>query len=288
MSILLNEDTRVIIQGATGKQGRYHMSKMLEYNVKVVGGISPGKGGQVVLDVPIYDTIAAAAKDSKIDATMIIVPPGGVLWAAREAIDARIPLVVIITEHVPFHDALIIRREAENAGIRIVGPNTIGVISPGRCKIGVMPGFIYSKGPVGVISRSGTLTHEIASNLTYRGIGQSTCVCIGGDMSKTTNFIDVLKLFEKDDQTETVVMIGEIGGAGEEVAARYIKENGYSKKVVAYIAGATAPAGKKMGHAGAIISGNFGSADSKIKNLEAAGVKVARRMDELLDIVGQR
>ena len=285
MAILIHDDTRVIIQGATGKQGRYHMSKMLEYDVKVVGGISPGKGGQKVLEVPIYDTVAAAAADSRIDAAMIMVPPAGVLSAAKEAIAARIPLVVVITEHVPFHDALLIRRQAEKAEIRVIGPNTIGVISPGRCKIGVMPGFIYSRGHVGIISRSGTLTHEIASNMTYRDIGQSTCVCIGGDMSKTTNFIDVLKLFEKDDQTEKVVMIGEIGGAGEEVAARYIKENGYPKKVVAYIAGATAPAGKKMGHAGAIISEGLGTAASKVQHLEEAGVAVARRMDDILRLV---
>ncbi len=243
MAILIHNDTRVIIQGATGKQGRYHMSKMLEYGVRVVGGISPGKGGQRVLSVPIYNTVAAAGTDSRIDASMIMVPSAGVLSAAEEAIDARVPLIVVITEHVPFHDALIVRRRAELAGVRVIGPNTIGVISPGRCKIGVMPGFIYSPGHVGIISRSGTLTHEFASNLTYREIGQSTCVCIGGDMSKTTNFIDVLKLFEKDDQTKTVVMIGEIGGAGEEVAARYIRENGYPKKVVAYIAGDTAPVG---------------------------------------------
>lgn len=285
MAILVNKQTRVIVQGATGKQGRYHMSRMLEYDVKVVGGVSPGKGGQAVEGVPIYDTVAEAGRLSKVDASMIMVPPAGVLNAAEEAIESRIPLVVIITEHVPFHDALIIRCRAERAGVRIVGPNTIGVISPGQCKIGVMPGFIYSRGPVGVISRSGTLTHEIASNLSHRGIGQSTCVCIGGDMSKTTNFIDVLKLFETDDQTEAVVMIGEIGGAGEEVAAGFLKKKGYPKKVVAYIAGATAPAEKKMGHAGAIISGRWGSAQSKIKSLEEAGVRVARRMDEVLEMV---
>ncbi len=282
MSILIDKDSRVLIQGATGKQGRYHMAKMLDYGVKVVAGVSPGKGNQVVTGVPIFNTVADARAHARIDATMVMVPSGGVLTAAVEASESKIPLIVVITEHVPLHDTLIIRSMADKAGLRVVGPNTVGVISPGKCKVGVMPGFIYSQGHVGVISRSGTLTHEIASNLTYKGIGQSTCVCIGGDMTKNTNFIDVLKLFRDDAQTRVVVMIGEIGGAGEEIAAQYIKETGYPKKVVAYIAGSTAPAEKKMGHAGAIISGGLGSADSKISHLEAAGVTVARRLDEIL------
>ena len=282
MAILVNKDTRVIIQGATGKQGRYHMSKMLEYDVDIVAGVSPGKGKQEILGVPIFDSVLEAQKRSPIDAAMVMVPPAAVLSAAAEAIDCRIPLIVVITEHVPFHDALRIRSLAEKEKVRVIGPNTVGVISPGQCKIGVMPGFIYSQGSVGVISRSGTLTHEIASNLTYRGIGQSTCICIGGDMTKTTNFIDVLKLFRDDQQTEVIVMIGEIGGAGEETAAGYIMQSAYPKKVIAYIAGATAPAEKKMGHAGAIISGGLGSAESKMKRLEEAGVLVARRLDEIL------
>lgn len=283
MSVLIDKDTQVLIQGATGKQGRYHMSKMMEYGVKIAGGVSPGKGGQAVLGAPIFNTVAEARAHARIDATMVMVPPAGVLAAAVEAIENRIALIVVITEHVPLHDALIVRRMADKGGLRVVGPNTVGVISPGKCKVGVMPGFIYSEGHVGVISRSGTLTHEIASNLTYKGIGQSTCVCIGGDMTKNTNFIDVLKLFRDDAQTRVVVMIGEIGGAGEEIAARYIKETVYPKKVVAYIAGSTAPAEKKMGHAGAIISGGLGSADSKISHLEDAGVTVARRLDEIIN-----
>lgn len=286
MAILINKDTRVIIQGATGKQGRYHMSRMLEYGVNIVAGVSPGKGNQEVLGVPIWDRVADAQPSSQIDATMVMVPPAAVLSAAAEAIDCGIPLIVVITEHVPFHDALRIRSMAEKKKVRVIGPNTIGVISPGQCKIGVMPGFIYSRGSVGIISRSGTLTHEIASNLTYKGIGQSTCVCIGGDMTKTTNFIDVLKLFREDEQTQTIVIIGEIGGTGEEIAADYIKQTNYPKKVVAYIAGATAPAEKKMGHAGAIISGGLGSAESKMKRLEDAGVAVARRLDEVLQYCG--
>jgi succinyl-CoA synthetase alpha subunit len=202
--------------------------------------------------------------------------------AAVEALESAIPLVVIITEFVPFHDALLIRRLSEDSPSRVVGPNTIGVISPGKGKVGVMPGFIYSEGHVGLISRSGTLTHEIASNLTYKGIGQSTCACIGGDMVNGTNFIDILKAFREDPQTEKVIIIGEIGGAGEEIAARYIKETAYPKPVIAYIAGMTAPKEKKMGHAGAIVSRGVGTAESKIGSLAEAGVSIARNLDELL------
>jgi len=284
VAILVNNDTRVIIQGATGKQGRYHTLQMLEYNVKVVGGVSPGKGGQLAHGVPIYDTVVEARKKSQIDASMILVPPAGVLAASLEAIENKIPLIVIITEFVPFHDTLIIRSIAAREKVRVVGPNTIGVISPGQSKVGVMPGFIYSEGKIGIISRSGTLTHEIASNLTYKGIGQSTCVCIGGDMIKVTDFVDVLRLFRDDEQTEMVIMIGEIGGASEEIAAKYIKANGYPKKIVAFIAGLKAPAEKKMGHAGAIVSKGFGTAESKMKHLDEAGVIVVRNLDEILQV----
>lgn len=287
MAILVYKNTRVIIQGATGKQGMYHTQKMLEYNVSVVGGATPGKGGQKVHGVPVFDTVAAAKKESEIDASMILVPPAGVLDAALEALENKIPLIVIITEFVPLHDTLIIRSMAEKNGVRVVGPNTIGVISPGKSKVGIMPGYIYNEGNVGIISRSGTLTHEVSSNLTYRGIGQSTCVCIGGDTVKGTDFVDVLKLFREDEQTEVIVMIGEIGGAGEELAAKYVKENGYPKKIVAFIAGQTAPAGKKMGHAGAIVSQGLGTAESKIKSLSEAGIIVARTLDELLQVVRQ-
>jgi succinyl-CoA synthetase alpha subunit len=285
MAILVNPDTRVIIQGITGKQGTYHALKMLEYNVHVVGGVTPGKGGQKVHGVTVYDTVAAAKKEHQVDASMIMVPPAGVLSAAIEAIDNKIPLIVIITEFVPVHDSLVIRNMARKAGVRVIGPNTIGVISPGKGKVGIMPGYIYSEGSVGIISRSGTLTHEVSSNLTYKGIGQSTCVCIGGDPVKGTDFVDALRLFRDDDQTETVVMIGEIGGAGEELAAKYVIENGYPKKIVAFIAGQTAPAGKKMGHAGAIVSEGFGTAESKIKSLGEAGITVVRTLDELLQAV---
>lgn len=282
MAILVNQDTRVLIQGITGNQGRYHTLRMKEYNVQVVAGSTPGRSGQQVVGVPVYDSVAEAAAHHHIDASMILVPPAGVLPAAAEAFESAIPLVVIITEFVPFHDALLIRRLSDDSPSRVIGPNTIGVISPGKGKVGVMPGFIYSEGHVGLISRSGTLTHEIASNLTYKGIGQSTCVCIGGDMVNGTNFIDILKAFREDSQTEKVIIIGEIGGAGEEIAARYIKESAYPKPVIAYIAGMTAPKEKKMGHAGAIVSRGVGTAESKIGSLAEAGVSIARNLDELL------
>ena len=283
MAILVDRNTRVIIQGATGKQGQFHALKMLEYNVRVVGGISPGKGGAEVHGVPIFDTVGQAKKKGAIDASMIVVPPAGVLAAALDAIENQIPLVVIITEFVPFHDTLKIRALALRNGVRLVGPNTIGVISPGKGKVGIMPGFIYGEGPVGMISRSGTLTHEIASNLTYKGIGQSTCLCIGGDRVKGMDFIDGLKLFREDPETEKIILVGEIGGAGEEGAASYLQEHGYPKKVIAFIAGSTAPSGKMMGHAGAIISQGFGTAALKIRKLEDAGVTVVKGLDALIE-----
>jgi succinyl-CoA synthetase alpha subunit len=233
----------------------------------------------------VFDTVAEALERGPVDVSMILVPPAGVLDAALEAIDHRIPLVVIITEFVPFHDALTIKARAHAEGVQVVGPNTIGVISPGRSQAGIMPGFIYREGAIGVISRSGTLTHEIASNLGYRGKGQSTCVCIGGDMAKGIDFTDALRLFREDGQTEKIVMIGEIGGAGEEAAARYIRETSYPKPVLAFIAGANAPPEKRMGHAGAIVSGGAGTAASKVEALSRAGVTVARTLADIYAIV---
>lgn len=283
MAILVDKNTRVLVQGATGRQGAYHTLKMLEYDVAVAGGVSPGKGGQQVHGVPIFDTVAQAKKNADVNAAMILVPPAGVLTAAMEAIENRIELIVVVTEFVPFHDTLKIRAAAAAQNVRVIGPNTVGIISPGKSKVGIMPGFIYSQGNVGMISRSGTLTHEIASNLTYRKMGQSTCICIGGDAVKGTDFVDALKLFRSDPETETVVMAGEIGGAGEEMAAEYIRKEGYPKRVIAFVAGATAPPEKRMGHAGAIISGGFGSAQSKLSLFERAGVMVARGLDEILE-----
>ncbi len=219
---------------------------------------------------------------------MIMVPPAGVMSAAIESIENKIPLVVVITEFVPFHDMLVIKRVAQKEGIRIIGPNTFGVISPGKSQIGIMPGFIYGEGNIGIIARSGTLTHEIASNLRYMGMGPSTCVGIGGDPTKGSDFVDILKLFRDDDETKSILLVGEIGGANEEMAAKYIKETGYPKKISAFIAGSTAPAEKRMGHAGAIISGGLGTADSKVKSLEAAGVTVARTLEEVLELAKTR
>lgn len=284
MAILVNEDTRVIIQGATGKQGSFHTQRMLEYGTKVVGGVTPGKGGQAIHGVPIFDTISEAKRITRVNASMIMVPPAGVMSAAIESIENKIPLVVIITEFVPFHDMLVIKRVAQKEGIRVIGPNTFGVISPGKSQIGIMPGFIYGEGNIGIIARSGTLTHEIASNLRYMGMGPSTCVGIGGDPTKGSDFVDILKLFRDDDETKSILLVGEIGGANEEMAAKYIKETVYPKKISAFIAGSTAPAEKRMGHAGAIISGGLGTADSKIKSLEAAGVTVARTLEEVLEL----
>lgn len=285
MAVLVQPNTQVIIQGATGKQGMYHTQKMLEYNVNLVAGVTPGKGGQNVCGVPVFDTIRDVKKHFHVDASMILVPPAGVLAGAVEAIENEIPLIVIITEFVPVHDSLIIKSMADQKSIRVIGPNTIGIISPGKSKVGIMPGYIYSEGNVGIISRSGTLTHEVSSNLTYKGKGQSTCVCIGGDPVKGTDFVDALKLFREDDQTETVIMIGEIGGAGEELAAKYVMESGYPKKIVAFIAGQTAPEGKRMGHAGAIVTQGFGTAESKIRSLSEVGITVVRTLDELLKVV---
>lgn len=286
MAILVDRDTVVLIQGITGKQGSFHTKLMLEYGAKVAAGVTPGKGGSSVHGVPVYDTVLEAKeKHPEINASLIMVPAHGVLEAAVEAIENNIPLVVIIAEHTPIHDSLKIRWLAKQKGVVVIGPNTIGIISPGKSKVGIMPGYIYSEGPVGVISRSGTMTHEIASNLTYKGIGQSTCIGIGGDPIGGIDFVDCLELFKHDPETQAVVMIGEIGGAKEELAARYIKEERYPKPVYAFIGGKTAPPGKRMGHAGAIIHQGIGTAESKIAALKEAGVKVGDTMDQLVDMI---
>lgn len=284
MAILVNQNTKVIIQGITGKQGMFHAQKMLDYGVHVVGGVTPGRGGQKVCNVPVFDTVKAAKSATNCNASMILVPPPFVLDAAVEAIESGIELIVIITEHVPVHDGIKIKTLADNAKCNVIGPNTIGVISPGKGMVGIMPGYIYSEGNVGIISRSGTLTHEIASNLTFRGIGQSTCLGIGGDPVIGTGFVKALQLLRDDDETEAVIMIGEIGGAAEEQAAEYIKTSSYPKPVYAFIAGQNAPQGKRMGHAGAIVEKGSGTVESKIETLRQAGVNVVNRFDELLEI----
>lgn len=284
MAILLHEQSRVIIQGITGKQARLHVPYHLEYGTRLIGGVTPGKGGETVAGLPVFDTVRAARDGlGVIDATMILAPPYGVLDGALEAIDNGIKVVVIITEHMPVRDTMQIREAAKKAGACVVGPNTIGLISPGRSKLGVMPGFLYSPGPVGIVSRSGTLTHETASCLSIRGIGQSTCVGIGGDPVPGSSFEDILELFRQDDETKAVLMVGEIGGAAEERAAAYLQEAKYPKPLVAYIAGASSPPGKKMGHAGAIISGSAGTAASKHEALGKAGAEIAETLEQAYD-----
>ena len=285
MAILANKETRIVIQGITGTQGSLHAKYMLEYDVNLVGGISPGKGGTEVHGIPVYNTMKEALEQTPIDATLILVPPFYVKDSAVEAIENGIKLVVIITEHVPIHDAMYIRQLAQEKVVQVVGPNTIGLISPGKTKVGIMPGFLYSEGNVGIVSRSGTLIHETASILSIKGIGQSSCVGIGGDPVQGMGFVDILKLFEQDDETKVVVMIGEIGGSGEENVAKYVRECGYSKPIITFIAGQTAPTEKQMGHAGAIVSCDAGSAQSKYEALSQAGIQVAKTFEEVVQKV---
>ncbi len=286
MAILINEDTTVMVQGISGKQGSLHAKYMIDYGVNIVAGVTPGKGGNEVNGVPVYHSPADALKVHKsVDASMIMVPPSAVLKAGREAILLKIPLVVIITEHVPVHDAIKLKRLAEEYGVTLVGPNTIGLISPGKCKIGVMPANLYSKGQVGVISRSGTMTHEIASALTRNMIGQSTCIGIGGDSVTGLDFTSALKMFLADEETKAIVLIGEIGGFYEEQAALYLSRVNYPKPVYAFIGGKLAPHGRKMGHAGALISADSGTVKAKALALSKAGVLVKDTVKELIESI---
>jgi len=286
MSILLDEKSRVIIQGITGKQARLHVPYHLEYGTNLIGGVTPGKAGEKVNGLPVFDTVRQAQDElGQIDISMILAPPYSVLDGALEAIDSGIKVLVIITEHMPVHDTMKIREAAREAGCCVIGPNTIGIISPGKSKLGVMPGFLYSQGPVGIVSRSGTLTHESSSCLTIRGMGQTTCVGIGGDPVPGSPFEDILERFRHDDETKAVLMVGEIGGAAEERAAEYLKRVGYNKPLVSFIAGVTSPPGKKMGHAGAIISGSAGTPESKYAALNEAGAKVAATLEEAYDML---
>ena len=280
MSILINKNTKVICQGFTGKNGTFHSEQAIAYGTKMVGGVTPGKGGSEHLGLPVFNTVADAVEATGADASVIYVPAPFVMDSIMEAVDAGIKIIVCITEGVPTLDMLKCKVACDNAGVVLIGPNCPGVITPDECKIGIMPGYIHKKGRVGIVSRSGTLTYEAVKQTTDMGFGQSTCVGIGGDPIPGSNFIDVLARFQKDPETEAIVMIGEIGGTAEEEAAEFIKNN-VTKPVVSYIAGATAPPGKRMGHAGAIISGGKGTAAEKFAALEAAGVKVTRNLAEI-------
>jgi succinyl-CoA synthetase alpha subunit len=282
MSILLNKETRVICQGFTGSQGTYHSEQAIEYGTLMVGGVTPGKGGQTHLNLPVFNTVADAVEETQADASVIYVPAPFCKDSILEAIDAGIKLIVCITEGIPTLDMLDVKVVCDREGVRLIGPNCPGIITPGESKIGIMPGHIHLPGKVGIVSRSGTLTYEAVKQTTDYGYGQSTCVGIGGDPIPGSSFIDILALLEKDEQTEAIVMIGEIGGTAEEEAAAYIKQN-ISKPVVSYIAGVTAPAGKRMGHAGAIISGGKGTADEKFAALNDAGVTTVRSLAEIGD-----
>jgi succinyl-CoA synthetase alpha subunit len=288
MAILVDRNTRLLVQGITGREGEFHSRQMIEYGTQVVAGVTPGKGGQSACDgrVPVFDTVAEAVAATGANTSIVYVPARFAADAVLEAADAGIPLVVCITEGIPTQDMIRVRAYLDQQGARLVGPNCPGLLSPGEAKVGIMPGHIATPGPVGVVSRSGTLTYEVVYALTARGIGQTTCVGIGGDPIIGTTFIDVLRMFEDDPLTERVVLIGEIGGSDEERAARFIAER-MTKPVTAFVAGRTAPPGKRMGHAGAIIEGGTGTAAEKIAAFEAVGVRVADHPEQIPDLVAQ-
>jgi len=280
MSILIDERTRLLVQGMTGTEGTFHTQRAIEYGSKVVAGVTPGKGGMLALDVPIFNTVEGAVKETGANTSMIFIPAACAADAIIEAIDAELPLVICITEGIPVKDMLIVHEHLKDRPTRLIGPNCAGVISPGKCRAGLMAGEIHLPGKVGVVSRSGTLTYEVVTQLSNLGIGQSTCVGIGGDLLPGSTFVDILRLFQKDKGTEAVVLIGEIGGTMEQDAAKFIKEK-MTKPVIAFVAGSTAPQGKRMGHAGAIVSGSSGRAQGKIAALAGSGAVIAKNIAEI-------
>jgi len=275
MSILVDENTRVVVQGITGNEGMFHTRQMVEYGTKIAAGVTPGKGGQKVDGIPVFNTVFQAVRETGANASAIFVPPAFAADAILEAVDANVSTIVCLTEGIPTLEMVTVKKVLKEKGLKLIGPNTPGVISPGKCKIGLMAGYIHKPGTVGLMSRSGTLTYEVVDQLTKKGVGQSTCVGIGGDQIIGLNFVDLLGMFEKDPGTEAIIMIGEIGGTAEEEAAQYIEKH-VKKPVVAFIAGLTAPPGRRMGHAGAIIAGGKGTAGEKMEALEKAGVRVVK------------
>jgi succinyl-CoA synthetase alpha subunit len=282
MPILINEETRVLVQGITGKQGSIHTEKMLKYGTKIVAGVTPGKGGLKIHGVPVYNKIEEAIKYNRIDATIVFVPANNVFNAVKEAIENNIKIIIVITELTPLHDSLQMIELARNKGVRIIGPNSAGIIVPNKVKIGIMPHHVFSYGKVGIMSRSGTLTYEIANILTKNGIGQSTSISVGGDRVVGTTFLEVYKMFEEDKETESIIIIGEIGGTMEEELSKYLMKNGIKKNTIAYIVGKTAPPEKRMGHAGAIVIGEIGSYKSKVESLMRAGVRIAMKPYDII------
>jgi succinyl-CoA synthetase alpha subunit len=288
MPILVGRNTRAIVQGITGSQGKFHTQLMVEYGTKIVAGTTPGKGGMQIQGIPVLDTVQEAVDKYKANASIIFVPAPGAKDAALEAIAAGLNPVIVITEGVPVKDEIQMMEVAKLRGTTIIGPNTPGIITPAQCKLGIMPGHIFKPGKIGLVSRSGTLTYEIAASLTHAGLGQSTCLGVGGDPIVGLSFVDVLAMFRKDPSTKAIAMIGEIGGNAEEMAAEYVRKTKYPKPIAAYIAGRAAPAGKRMGHAGAIITGKAGTAETKINALRDAGVRVALKPGEIAKLLKRR